>query len=137
MENIAGRFHYYSDIGPIDAANAYILDVGGIKEKEDLIMYYYRLLKLPIHSPNWDAFDEGLADCTWINSDKVSLVHKNLPDLSLKDMHVYLDILAQTTDLHSGGPRQDRRLPQKKVDFKVYFPLSLRNEIVDILNLTV
>jgi hypothetical protein len=44
---------------------------------------------------NWDAFDEGLRDLSWISEHRVVLYHRAVPlEASPKDQRTYIEVLA-------------------------------------------
>ncbi len=92
-----------------------------LKTKTDLLNFLAGAFPLPDYfGHNWDALEECLCDLSWLGSEKVLLVHRNIPlEKAPADQRIYLQILSHVA-------HELRRLA-------IYFPEVSRREITDIL----
>lgn len=66
----------------------------GIKSKEELFTSLAKKLEFPAYfGHNWDALDECLADLSWIDAPRVTILHEDLPLVDASEQSTYLDIL--------------------------------------------
>lgn len=69
----------------------------GIKSKEELFYCLAKKLEFPAYfGHNWDALDECLADLSWIDAPRVTILHEDLPLISASEQSTYLDVLGST-----------------------------------------
>ncbi|TCS61794.1 barstar family protein [Varunaivibrio sulfuroxidans] len=98
----------------------------GLVGQEQLLYALYEVLNFPgWFGFNWNALYDCLRDFSWIEKNKIILIHKEFPKLSNKDMKIYLDILSNSIN--------DWRSDDKH-EFKVIFPVHTRNNIEAIWN---
>ncbi len=102
----------------------------GIKNKKNLFNeLYYNLHLLEYFGANWDALNEILVDTDWIDKNAVSIIHSDIPVEDIKDKKTDLEVLNRAIEIHEKGPNNEFQLPQRKINFQVYFPASYQEEI--------
>ncbi|MDT0178006.1 barstar family protein [Enterobacter sp. BRE11] len=68
-----------------------------ISNTDELLKSLYYLLWFPGYFGfNWNALEDCLRDFNWINENKIIIVHDVLPNISKKDLKIYLEILRDT-----------------------------------------
>ncbi|HZI11831.1 MAG TPA: barstar family protein [Myxococcus sp.] len=97
----------------------------GVSGKEQLMLVLEEALQLPDYfGRNCDALSDCLRDLSWLPPGLVSMVHDTLPDLSPKDLRIYVEVLATAV-----GNWQ----PRKNYALEVIFPESERHRVLDLL----
>jgi RNAse (barnase) inhibitor barstar len=90
----------------------------GIRNGNDLHNTIYYVLNFPnYYGFNWDALNDCLSDFHWLNHEKITLVHENLPLLSDHELKIYLEILRDAVLIH----KKDVSHITKKIIFEVAF----------------
>lgn len=61
--------------------------------KDNLISFISQGIGSPYSGDNWDGLYDALADLSWCQGRIVRIIHFELPELSIKDMSIYLSLL--------------------------------------------
>ena len=88
-----------------------------LQSKQAIIDKIEKALDAPYEKDNWDGFCDTLGELQWLKESKVVLIHKSLPRLTAWDLHIYLDILDETSSLWDAEPADSFNY----MDFQVYF----------------
>ena len=65
-----------------------------VSSKFDVFKTFSSALKFPSYfSENWDSFDECINDLSWLDVEKVILIHQDWPNNNLSENTTYLDII--------------------------------------------
>ncbi|MDP3156512.1 MAG: barstar family protein [Archangium sp.] len=71
---------------------------GGVSDKGQLMSLLKDALDFPNYfGRNWDALSDCLCDLSWLAAGPVMLIHDELPQLSEKELRIYVDILASAS----------------------------------------
>jgi RNAse (barnase) inhibitor barstar len=71
----------------------------GIASVDELYDALIEALHLPSYfGRNWDALDEVLGDLSWLAPRRIIIVHADLPELSVEQLRVYIDVLRTAVD---------------------------------------
>jgi RNAse (barnase) inhibitor barstar len=96
-----------------------------MNNKEEILLELYKKLKFPNYFGfNWDALSDCLRDLQWIKEKRVLIVHEDLPNLSDKELFLYIDVLQycmEDWEIYKG--------PYEKHDLDVVFPLKAKQRI--------
>jgi RNAse (barnase) inhibitor barstar len=75
----------------------------GLAGRQPLLDSLRAALRLPAYfGNNWDALSDCLRDLSWIEHDRIAVVHEDLPALKPNDLRTYLEILSDS--VHSWKP---------------------------------
>src|SRR5258708_31251745 len=98
----------------------------GIADRQELFRALANELKFPAYfGRNWDALEELLRDFSWISSQRIVLVHDELPvQMGVDTLKIYLAILINSV--------KDWK-PGEEHEFVVVFPTAYREQIQQIL----
>ena len=106
--------------------NALVVEVPDcFAEREQLFEYLRKQLRFPYFGGTWDALYDLLCDLSWLEEEKVVLMHKSIPLARCDQMLAYLHLLrdAVKTWRGQGTPR-----------LVVIFPLECRSLVTWALN---
>lgn len=71
----------------------------GIRDKQTLLCEVGEKLAFPYwKSPNWDGFNDWISDLSWIPRTRVLMLHDGVPQLSRKDLLIYLETILSAMD---------------------------------------
>lgn len=74
---------------------------------------------------NWDALSDCLRDFHWIEKELIVIVHENLPEISLPELKIYIEILSDSVlDWKLEGEHQ----------LEIFFPESVKEQLVSLLD---
>jgi hypothetical protein len=74
----------------------------GITTKGSLLTELKSKLRFPQASgDSWDALEDRLADLSWLQKQRIALVHDAAPHLSRSDLAIYLTILHACVAAHA------------------------------------
>lgn len=105
-------------------ADTRIARLAGVRGKEAVLEALARALAFPDWTGhNWDALDEQLRDLSWLEEQRVAILHEQLPHLGT-ELRTYLEILRDAVQEHAAAG--DRVL-------EVVFPASTEKEIRRLL----
>jgi RNAse (barnase) inhibitor barstar len=76
--------------------------LGAISEPIGNVSELFESLQNALHFPdyfgaNWNALSECLRDFHWIREKRVVLKHAALPDITIQELDIYLEILLEAT----------------------------------------
>lgn len=82
-------------------------------------------LKFPAYfGENWNALFDCLRDLSWIEEERICLIHEELPSIGNEDLRVYLEILRDATDDWKAGEVHQ---------FYVLFPACIEERVRSLL----
>ncbi|MBU0577369.1 barstar family protein [Patescibacteria group bacterium] len=121
----------FSNNQPSKKTNRIILHIPKtITKKTDLFDVFERGFQFPYFGRNWDALNDCLNGFEWIKEkSEIMVFHTDLPQLSDKELHIYLDIL-----LHCVNSWRTCEGSYVCHVFNVVFPESVEKSIYKILN---
>lgn len=106
-------FYFINETSDINTYNAFVSKIIGGNKKEDLFNEMKEKLQFPHYfGNNWDALYDCLCDLSWIDKQRIVLIHENLPNIDNSSLKNYLDLLFDVSDVW--------RLDENK-DVKFYF----------------
>ena len=94
MSEVTGfRFDNVSNLPPFeDALVASVPEC--LSTVDDLLQSVAKALKFPAYfGKNWNALYDCLRDFHWTDKKNILLIHKDLPNISKSDLHIYLEVL--------------------------------------------
>ncbi|MFY1825386.1 barstar family protein [Myxococcus fulvus] len=103
-----------SDFHPADSHTGHIGTE--VSSKSELIRAIASALSLPPHfEHNWDTILAALEDLSWLPSGKITLIHDEVPTLSIDDLSIYIHALDKASQkwLTSGPYSLDAVFPKK------------------------
>lgn len=79
----------------------------GLAQREQVFAFYGMAFRFPDYfGGNWDAFGDCLRDLSWLDWDRIALVHEDVPcALGTRDAQCYLDCLLWAKVFHRGRLR--------------------------------
>lgn len=109
-------------------SNTYIGYIPSVATKRELFTKLSDNLQLPSYfGENWDALDELYRDFSWIEDEKIVVVHKDLSKLPLIDLRIYIGIIVDSIDFWNHYLSDPHTL--------IYvFPKSDERQIIEILD---
>jgi len=118
---MSSEFSYIEHVEDYAPVNALVARFGPIVGYDALLKAYYDKLNFPGYFGfNWDALRDCLGDFSWIETNQIILIHDCLPQLSKKDLKIYLTILSEaSSDWKSGEKHQ----------LEIVFPQELKPRI--------
>ena len=67
----------------------------GLTDRAQIFDAFRTSLPLPAYfGENWDALDECLRDLSWIQSERIFVIHQDIPALEASALKIYLKLLA-------------------------------------------
>lgn len=129
---------YSSKLKSFQDKDTYLAEIPfGIKTKKELLKVYADSLKFPNwFGYNWDAFDDILIDFSWIPFSKIVVYHYDLPNLSEKDLKVFIKILDSNSYLESNeDPDEFYKKHGQKIKKSIIFvfPEKYKDDIEKLL----
>jgi len=107
-----------------------------IADKDELMHVYFDKLNLASYfGGNWDAMDEILVDFDWVNAEKIIIVHLDIPNLTVEDQKMLIDVLSGAVKTMAEGPRKEFQLPTGKHTLQVIFPSNEKSKIEKLFKL--
>lgn len=109
-------------------SNTYIGYIPSVATKRELFTKLSDNLQLPSYfGENWDALDELYRDFSWIEDEKIVVLHKDLSKLPLVDLRKYIGIIVNSIDFWNHYLNDPYTL--------IYvFPKSDERQILEILD---
>ena len=86
------------DVPEYPNARVVLID-DSLQSEQDVIDRIEKALDAPYDKDNWDGFRDAVLDLQWLKEFSVVLIHKELPHLTARDLHIYLDILDEASSL--------------------------------------
>jgi hypothetical protein len=116
----------FADMGVQDLSSQglVVLITSGIEGKDALLRAYQEAFNFPYFRMNWDALQDCLRDLSWINAERVVIIHDDLPSLEESDLRTYLAILSDTVIEWADDSGKK---------FEVVFPLHLKARLSEIV----
>lgn len=109
-------------------SDAYTGYVSSISTERELYIELSGVLKFPSYfGKNWDALDELYRDFSWIEDEKIVIVHKDLSKLPLNDLSIYMEIIVNSLDFWNHYLHEPHAL-------LYIFPKSEEKKITDIIH---
>ncbi len=117
-------------------------DVPPNKGKEDLISSIEQGLDFLVGGTNWDSLDENLATGEWAKKNKIVINHNLVPELTEKDLNIYLSILNDNSAIYDYNNKDilfselnigDLLKSDLKWALIVIFPEKFKEKISDII----
>lgn len=100
---------------------AYLHQING---EDDLHVKLSEVLSFPdYYGRNWNALNDCLKDFSWINQKGITLVHTSLPNLSVDELIIYIEIIFESVESWEEGDSHY---------FKVIFPKETEEVINNI-----
>jgi len=90
---------YYGELPVINSSNIKIATIGNTCGVEELFNELDKKLDFPYFGCNWDALQDLLRDLSWLKEKHIMVVHPNLPNLSPKDMNIYMEVWKDAINL--------------------------------------
>lgn len=120
-------FKFYNHVPSYDTAQVFYVRLApNISLLDELLKSLCYALWFPGYFGfNWDALFECLRDFDWIPYKTIVLVHSDLPNLSDRDLKIYLEILRDSVLDWDGD--NDHEL-------EVFFRTSDRSKVVELLS---
>jgi len=114
-------FHFTTQ-APKQQEDSCVILPPNLESKTDLFAFLSHAIPLPGYfGHNWDALDECLGDLSWLDHQKIVLLHQDFPlEKTPADQRIYLQILADAA-------RQADRIT-------IIFPEKYRSQITGILS---
>lgn len=102
----------------------FVAEIDFADSKQELLKQYNDKFHFPYFGYNWDALWDCLCDLDWISQNEIVIIHSCVPNLSSKDLSIYLEILC---DMAEGWKKDDGFGPK---EIRIYF----KNKDRDIIN---
>lgn len=101
------------------------------ESKTNLFRFYAEKLKFPSYFDyNWDAFNDCIADLSWLPSIKIYIHHDCLPDLPVNDLRIYMSILDYAINCNLA----DNITSKNKTVLMIGFAKKLENDVMCYLS---
>ncbi len=115
---------YFSD-SVMFPTKAFVVEIEDANSEQELLKQYYDKFHFPDYFGfNWDALWDCLCDLDWIVQNEIVIIHSCVPNLSFKDLSIYLEILC---DMAEGWKKDDGFGPK---EIRIYF----KNKDRDVIN---
>lgn len=107
----------------------------GITNQRELFNALHNELQFPYYDGrNWNALNDLLGDLNWISDKNVSIVHHELPDLTVTETRIYLEILRDSiTSWQEDKKHRNEKTPWAEHVLSVYFPCEDQAKIEAVL----
>jgi RNAse (barnase) inhibitor barstar len=94
--------------------------------KQDLLAGIAQGLSFPDYfGENWDALIDCLSDLSWVQTPETIIDHAGIPQLSTRDLRLYLESLIDAAD---------RRTPEMVPKLRILFRIDDREMVASALN---
>ena len=100
----------------------------GMRTGRELFEILDRELQLPAYFGfNWNALWDCIRDLSWIDSKRIILVHKAVPELEQEELRIYLQLISDAVEHAKSSKAEENH------ELVVIFPPEARQEIEKVL----